>query len=64
MLTIPIELLPDTLSDVDLTEELPEQLELADSGDIGEGRGIAGDDYGSLSWRSVSRSCSRSSAAK
>ena len=45
----PVELLPDTLGYVDLTEELPEQLKAADRRKIGDGGGIADDDHGSPS---------------
>lgn len=59
-----IELVPDTLGDVDLAVELSKQLEVADGGETGERRGIADDDHCRSRWRSVSRSCSRSSASK
>jgi hypothetical protein len=32
-----VELVPDTLGDVDLTEQLPQELELADGGETGKG---------------------------
>lgn len=32
-----IELVPDTLSDVDLAEQLPQEVEMADGGETGEG---------------------------
>jgi hypothetical protein len=37
-----IELLPDALSDVDLSVEFPKQLEVTDGGETGEGGRIAG----------------------
>jgi hypothetical protein len=49
---------------VDLPEELPKKLEMADRREVGKRRGIADDDHGPSRRRSVSRSCSKSSTVK